>query len=497
MGEQLRHAAQPNEHTVELDLSRSLLLSCHPSFARAHLIERHLPKPAQPLSFGATLRSRLLEARLTKIEQVGFDRVLRLEFDAQEGVVWLIAELMGKHSNLILVDRQNRIIASAKHVGPAQSKRPVGPGRMYAPPPFAPRPSLLTAREGEDLKQFEGLSPFLAQLIEAQGLGALEEPDRPVLSPGRGVYPRSVAPLGLPEEPLTSLSLGLERFFYLTERDEQLEQRRQSLRAQLERVQLAREVAQTDLEQALDAAKRARDLQMRGELVQAYAYQIEPLQNSITVPDYDGKETTIRLNPDETPIENANRFFERARKAKSGAPMVREQLSRVTQDLALVKHALFKLSQAERPQDLEALHQDALARRWLHVQHRPDEPEKRPYEGKRVREVLGPRGHVILYGENAEANDYLTGRVAKPDDWWLHVRGSASAHVIIPTLRKPEKVGHDILLFAAKVAVQNSPSKHSGFVPVDYTLKKYVRKPRGSKAGTALYTHEKTLHVEA
>ena len=102
----------------------------------------------------------------------------------------------------------------------------------------------------------------------------------------------------------------------------------------------------------------------------------------------------------------------------------------------------------------------------------------------------------MLFGENAESNDYLTLRVAKPDDYWLHVRGSVSAHVVIRTDRHPEKIGKELLVFAAKVAVQNSPSKHSGFVPVDYTLRKYVRKPRGASAGTALYTHEKTLHVE-
>jgi predicted ribosome quality control (RQC) complex YloA/Tae2 family protein len=103
---------------------------------------------------------------------------------------------------------------------------------------------------------------------------------------------------------------------------------------------------------------------------------------------------------------------------------------------------------------------------------------------------------VILYGENSESNDYLTLRVAKGNDWWLHVRGHTSAHVIIRTGGKPESVSREAMLFAAKVAVQHSPQKHAGFVAVDYTLKKYVRKPRGAAKGTALYTHEKTLHVE-
>ena len=114
-----------------------------------------------------------------------------------------------------------------------------------------------------------------------------------------------------------------------------------------------------------------------------------------------------------------------------------------------------------------------------------------------MRELLGPSGFTILYGENAEANDYLLVRVAKPNDYWLHVRGSASAHAIVVTKNRPEKVSKDVLMYAAKIVVQNSPSKHSKYVPVDYTLRKYVRKPKGATKGTALYTHEKTLHVES
>ena len=111
--------------------------------------------------------------------------------------------------------------------------------------------------------------------------------------------------------------------------------------------------------------------------------------------------------------------------------------------------------------------------------------------------LMAPGGLTVLYGENAESNDYLTLRVAKPSDWWLHVRGHVSAHVVIQTRNQPEKVSKEALMFAAKVAVQHSSLKHSGYVPVDYTLKKYVRKPRGGPKGTALYTHEKTLHVES
>ena len=114
----------------------------------------------------------------------------------------------------------------------------------------------------------------------------------------------------------------------------------------------------------------------------------------------------------------------------------------------------------------------------------------------RIDQLIAPGGWTVLYGENAEANDYLTLRVARPNDLWLHIRGATSAHVVVQTRNQPERVQRETLEFAARVAVRNSPSKHAGYVPVDYVLKKHVRKPRGASKGSALYTHEKTIHVE-
>lgn len=125
----------------------------------------------------------------------------------------------------------------------------------------------------------------------------------------------------------------------------------------------------------------------------------------------------------------------------------------------------------------------------------PTRQEDRPFEGHRIRELIGPKNVRILYGENAQANDYLTLRVAKPDDWWLHVRGDVSAHVVIPTQRKPDSIPHEALLFAAQIAAKSSPQKHSSMVAVDCALRKYVRKQKGAPAGTVVYTHERTFHV--
>jgi predicted ribosome quality control (RQC) complex YloA/Tae2 family protein len=194
---------------------------------------------------------------------------------------------------------------------------------------------------------------------------------------------------------------------------------------------------------------------------------------------------------------NALAYFERAKRAKGRGSILAEQLSRLEADRLNLLAFLDRVTAAKRLLDVEDLWTEAKSRRWLTEQIHVKNKEDRPYEGHRIRELLAPGGFKVLYGENAESNDYLTLKVARPNDMWLHVRGSTSAHVVILTGNHPEKINKEQLLFAAKIAVQQSPSKHAGFVPVDYTLRRYVRRPRGAAKGTALYTHEKTLHIDS
>jgi predicted ribosome quality control (RQC) complex YloA/Tae2 family protein len=516
VGGKLQRISQPAEHDLVLGVYNErreywLLLTCDPVFARAHLVTKRPENPPTPPAFASALRARVMNASLRSVRQIGLDRILEIALEKEDGIYLLIAELMGKHSNLILVDPQGKIVSSAKTVGVSKSSRPVHTGRRYEPPPLPQRPPLTAASPSDDLTQFEGMSPFLREMIEA-GL-PLEEvqasfrhlesgcrgpsPYQPVLSIGHGAYPISLDHLDLPQLPRQSLSIALEQHFDQAIPAHRAAQLKQSLLGQLERVALAREVALSDLRQAEDAGARAGKLQLMGELILAYGPSLEPGAKELHAQDYEGNPLQIPLRTDQTYLENAQRYFDKAKKAKGAIGTVRDQIKRLQQDYDQLLALIEEVRQAERPEHLEELKSQALGRRWLHTQPAGPQPkEKRPYEGHKIRELMGPGGVTVLYGENATSNDYLTLRVAKPNDWWLHVRGGISAHVVIQTRNQPEKVGREALTFAAKIAVQNSPAKHSGYVPVDYTLKKYVRKPRGAHPGTALYTHEKTLHVE-
>jgi predicted ribosome quality control (RQC) complex YloA/Tae2 family protein len=485
---------QPNEFEVVLNLYAAgkeamLLLNCHPTFFRAHFVTKRQANQPQPPQFLSALRSRIDGGRLVAVKQLPGERLLQMDFisiDEEHGerAHRLVIELMGKHSNLILVDQQGKVVAAAKWVGKSKSSRHILPGVTYSLPPVI-KPS----------NQPAAMSRFQQQLLDA---GGSLSPLNPVLSPGYGAYPVSVAALGLGEHPRQTVSIALEQHYDQAIPAAEADALRHSLLAQLDRVILAREAALSDLHQAEAAGLNAGQWQRWGELVLAYGPAAPLGASTLQAWDYDGTELAIRLDPELDFKENATRYFEKARKAKARMGLVLDQIERLATEQARAASLRSEVELADRLVRLRELQDEARKNRWLTEQRLPTTvKEDRPYEGHRIRELLAPGGYTLLYGENAESNDYLTLRVAKPNDWWLHVRGAVSAHVVIQTRNQPDKVQKETLMYAAKIAVQNSPSKHAGYVAVDYTLKKYVRKPKSAPKGTALYTHEKTLHVES
>lgn len=476
VGARLQNAWQPDEYTIIIELygggEAYLLLSADPVDARIHLTSKRGRNQAEPTPFLSACRSNFNGKHIDRIQQIKGDRVLEIEAD---GLI-LTAELMGKHSNLIL-HRDGRVIDAAKRIGVSKSTRLILPGK-----PFTPAPTL--GQGGE--------SPFLRRLKEAGNLtpGAF-------FSAGYGAYPFSVASLGYEELPRQNLNIALDQHFATEVPKRQAEHLAATLRGQLNRVLEARETALHGLDEAADAGGMAARWQQMGELLLAYSHSVPTESTRFETDDYNGNPILIKLDPEKSAVENANRYFGKAKHAKARLPMIEEQRQHLRTERDELESALAKLDEATRLTEVEAIQDQAKLRRWL---NRPNlaqvEKEDRPYQGHRVKEALGPHGFTILYGENAAANDFLTLRVAKPDDWWMHVRGGTSAHAIIQTGRKPERVPTETLLFAARIVVANSIMKHASYVPVDYTLRKYVRKPRGAKAGAALYTHEKTLYVD-
>ena len=319
----------------------------------------------------------------------------------------------------------------------------------------------------------------------------------PVFVPGSGAYPVSLDTLGIVSVPRPSLSQALEQHFESLVEADAFHQAKTSLTAQLHRVLIARDLALQGIEEALQSARDAQSIQMKGELILAYQGSIQPNSRNLDAYDYDGNPIVVPLRDDLNAIENANRYFAKAKQAKSRFGELEVQLARIQQDHVALTAALSDLELAEDTRAVDDIKELASTRKWLQKTGEAKARIDRPYEGFAVRELLSPGGWKVLYGDNATSNDHLTTKVAKPSDLWFHVRGAPSAHVVLCTNNQPLKVQKADLEFAAQVAVRHSSSKHSGYVTVDYTQRRYVRKPRGAAPGMAVYTNEKTLHVVA
>ncbi len=502
VGGRLERIVQWDDLTIGLGVfhvrEEWILISADARYARAHLVSRRRGDSKNPPPFCMSLRKYLSDATVVSIVQRGLDRILDISLASEGGGFLLVAELMGKHSNIVLCDGGGTVLVSAKVVGLGKSKRPIVPGRPYLPPPFEARPSLLEAQVGADLSEYEGASPFLQSLV-AGGLSLSLVQScvkgghwEPVYVHGSGAYPLPLAN-GVRRD---SISQALEQHFDAVVDADQLSAEKSSLGAQLERVRKARTKALSEIETALDSAVRARSRQEQAELVLAYQSAIPVGASSFETVDYEGNAIVIFLDPTLSAVENANKMFERAKRAKKGAAEAAMSKENLLRDKAEVEKALVLLESASTLAGVGDVRLIAGERRWLHQHGAAKAKEDRPYEGHSIKEALSPNGWKVLFGENATSNDYLTTKVARPNDYWFHVRGVTSAHVVLLTQNRPTSVQMEDLLFAARIAVGKSASKHASYVTVDYLLKKHVRKPRKSAPGAVTYSQEKTLHVE-
>ena len=560
MGGQIQDIRQPSQAELRLGIRSQgrnfiLALSCDARFARVHLTTSKPPNAVVPPAFCMAVRKYCEGAVVRDVRQRGFDRILEIEIgtraqDAESAPVVLVAELMGKHSNLILVAADGRILEAAKRVSHRINRfREVLPGLPYQAPPDQPdrldpfdaaTPSALAALlnaqpEGDTsaladelASHAAGMSPFLARSIATQlcaggGGGACAQvwdavfgaaargSFRPVvISPEghvAGAYPFPVA--HIPEAlqaPVPDLNAALDRAYgeavatagasaIASELRGQMEKDARRLRKQIE--QAARTLQEGD---------RAEEYKQQGELVLANLWKIEPGAAAVTVQDYFDPELgdrTLTLDPKLSAQENADACFRRYRKVRDGQATAQQRHAEASEQLSRVEAAAAALEAAAADPDGAAARvreiREGLRAGGLLIQRGGDgEDSADPgpdMQGHKIRRTTSPEGYEIYIGETATANDYLTTRLAASNDIWLHVRAATSAHVVVKTQGRPEGVPRSVLEYAALLCARHSSQKHSGLVAVDYTLKKHVRKPRGAAPGSADYHHETTLHI--
>ncbi|MEO7453764.1 MAG: NFACT RNA binding domain-containing protein [Fimbriimonadales bacterium] len=438
----------------------TLLISCDPREPRAYLCGL---RGDVADGFGKVLKERIEGAIIERIDQVGFDRRFRLTAKGYE----LAVDLIGTRANMRLHGGGGGVARLRKVTAPS------GDGPLSLEAALESGTGLSRTMKGEVAAV--GTETFLERASNVE----------PVFYPGEGAYPMPLE--GRKGMPMASLSQALEKYYTDLIPRLDAEAAARAMRGQLERAVSGREVTLGQIEDVLDTASRARRLQMFGELILAHLPKEVAVLETV---DYEGVPVEIALDAKKTAPENADRYFKKAKNAKNAAADLVPKRDRLRDEILLAKSLLSRLED-----DASAAIEEAKKSGLLREQKAPSERKESPFQGHKVRETEID-GFTVIWGETATANDFVTTRIAKPNDYWLHVRGAHGAHVVLRTNNKPERVPQPTLLKAAVIAAKHSNQKHARHVPVTVTLGKHVRKPRKAAPGAVTFTNDKTLFVD-
>lgn len=511
-----------------------LLISAQPEEGgRMHLVPDKLRRgPDLPTPLFLRLRKSARSAHLTDIQQPPAERILQLTSEGREGTTVLIAEVMGRRSNVILVGEDGTILECAKHIPASQNRyRVLLPGYLYVPPPaqkkadpLALSPGTLAQLLGEQdaelplwqklVASLRGVSPLLAReavhratgnarSVEADVAATLEQLQRLLNLGTTGQWRPTVAledgevvayaPYALTQytqhEARETISAAMTSYYrqqsgrdaYAVARNKLLQAIAQQRQRQLRK--------RNALARSEPTPGRLDELRRHGELLLAYAHQISPGQECLVV-DLGPSElpVTIALDPQRSAIENAQDYFRRYEKAKSAVAEVPQVLAKVDAELAFLDQLSTDLDLATDRSGIEAVRSALEQAGYL----APSRRKVRPPKQGPLR-VQSDEGFVILAGRNSWQNEEVTFRRSSAQDVWLHAQEIPGAHVVIRT--EGREVPEATLRRAAELAARFSAARREKSVAVDYTLRKDVRRLRGGRPGQVTYKRQKTIIV--
>ena len=530
--------------------NRKLYLSAGANSPRIHFTEQAPENPAQPPMFCMLLRKRLTGGRLAAIRQEGLERALYLDFDCISELgepvrLTLAVEIMGRHSNIILVGPDGIIIDSIKRVDPAMSSvRPILPGLRYEVPPapagrfdltrHTPEAVAAAVRDGKDAPLSKalqavttGLSPLSCREIAHRAtagmdtaVGALSDREwekltdclgrvqGAVLTGQRRVPYLITKPDGTPLEfsfqPIIQYGLDavgqevdtfshlLDTFYHKRAQAERMRAKGHDLLRVLTNAidRVNRKLAVQ--RQELAAAENRETLRLYGDLINANMHLITPGAASADLINYYDENCaplTVPLDPALSAAANAQKYYKDYRRAQTAQRMLTDRIAAGEQELVYLESVFDSLSRAGSTRELEELRTELEAEGYLRRQR----GKQKPPPAMKPLTFRSDDGFIIYAGRNNLENDRLTLRVAKGSDVWLHTKNIPGSHVIVVCegVTPPDRT----LEQAAILAATHSKAADSVQVPVDYAAARYVKKPSGAKPGMVIYTDNRTAYV--
>ncbi|MEP9818417.1 NFACT family protein [Staphylococcus xylosus] len=509
--------------------NHQLLLSIHPSFTRMHLTNKKYDNPFDPPMFARVFRKHIEGGIVKAVRQIGNDRRVEIDVQSKDEIGdtiyrTIILEIMGKHSNLILVDDNRKIIEGFKHLTPNTNQyRTVMPGFQYEAPPTQNKINPFDISGVEALKyidfnsgkiarqllnHFEGFSPLITneianrrQFMTTQTLPeafdeVLEEiqgEPTPVFHKNHESGKEDFYFMKLDQfyddvVLYDSLHDLLDRYYDARGERERVKQRANDL---VKFVQQQLNKSQNKLSKLIDereGTKEKEQQQLFGELITANIYRIKQGDESLTALNYyNGEEVTIPLNPTKTPAVNAQNYYKKYNKLKTREHELQHQIQLTKENINYfesIEQQLTHIS-VDEIDDIR----DELADLGFMKQRKQSKKKKK--QTMQIQAYTSTDGDTILVGKNNKQNDYLTNKQAKKHHLWFHTKDIPGSHVVIIS----DEPSEETIKEAAMLSAYFSKAGSSAQVPVDYTEIKHVHKPSGAKPGFVTYDNQKTLYA--
>ena len=530
--------------------SAKLYLSAGADSPRLHLTSSSFENPKSPPMFCMLMRKHLGSAKLLEIRQVGLDRILHLIFETRNEMGDLIEltvaiEIMGRHSNIILIDENGRVIDSIKRIDDTMSSvRPILPGVRYTLPPAQDKLDLITSTpeqieqrliEGKDtplskalLAAVQGVSPIVcrevANYVFVGDDRVISEmtPDHfdrlrfflsRVILMARDYTGTPTSVIDSRKKPMDFSFLDIHQYggSMFTRTYDSYSQLLDDFYTQRDNIQRMRHRSSDLLRVLVNTADRiARKLSLQqkeladcsdretwkiyGDLISANLYSIQKGDRTarlINFYDEAQSEVVIPLDPRKTPAQNAQKYYGEYRKADTAEKKLRELIEEGQQEAVYIDSVFDALTRAQTNDELTAIRAELAEQGYLRKKGSAAKKGKEPkLAPKRYR---SDDGFTILVGRNNVQNDQLTLKEARGRDYWFHTKNIPGSHTIV--VSDGQEVPDSTLHQAAILAAVNSKAAESSQVPVDYTLIKNVKKPRGAKPGMVIYVSYQTAYV--
>lgn len=507
-----------------------LLASVGSAHARVCFITENPVNPPAPLAFCMLLRKHLQGGRITEITQKDSERIIEISLETLNELGFtmskkLIFEIMGKHSNIVLMDiASGKIIDSIKRVSfDVNRVRQILPGMIYQYPPAqdkipfleisAEQLEALPADGKAILRSVGGIAPAFAEELALRAgvqrsgylsdvLAAIESPNH---ADARVYLDESGAPIDFYPVPLSELEKNcrVERFgdlssameFYFGKKESSNQGRQKShdlirsVNALLDKMYLKKKRLSEDLLKA----ENSEDLRLYGELLTANIHLIQPGMKSVEVTNYyDGSTLTIPLDVKLSPSKNAQHYFKKYGKSKTAIKEKQIQLDENEAEIKYLESVLSFLENTDDVAEIESIRAELVETGYIRRRRQAGGFKEKKYKPVPYRYTLS-NGMSVLVGRNNKENDILTFKTAGNKDLWLHTKDIPGSHVIVQS--GGAELDEEAVWEAAAIAAYHSKARTSENVPVDYVQIKYVKKPAGAKPGMVIFTNNRTVYV--